>query len=85
MVNTRTVEPVGQRVIIDAPDDDGISGWRYGTIVGHMVLPPTTSTGEATLTYAVRLDRGFYSEDKHTHVTVLVVAADSPELRIGEE
>lgn len=84
MTTVKPLEPVGQRVIIDTTGDDA-QVWRTGTIVGHVVIPPRTNPGEAVLSYVVELDKGFYSEDLFTHVTIFLIAADSPELRIGEE
>ena len=82
MTTVKPLEPVGQRVIIDGAYTES---WKAGTIVGHAVLPPRTTPGEAVLVYLIELDTGFHHPDGETFVSVMAIAADAPDLRIGEE
>lgn len=77
-----TLARVGERCIIDGAYTES---WKYGTIAGHVVLPAETKPGEPTLAYVVRLDSGFRDPDGETYVSAIVIAADAPELRLGEE
>lgn len=79
-----TILPVGERVILDGAYTQG---WQRGTVVGHVVLHAEKAWGlrEASLAYVIRLDQGFYAKDGETFVSAMVVNADAPELRAGEE
>lgn len=62
--------------------DLGAQGW--GTVVGPFVGSRVTEPTPPQLWYVIELDDGFWSEDRESFVTLLIVHGDSGPIQAAE-